>query len=452
MKTLQKVPLSYRIAFIISLLCFGAASITCYYTDLRSLTVWTTNFWDTLYYTGNFRNYYSFSSQNLYFLDHAMVGSDILIYIPWAIWNLPIWILQRFHNMTILEHPLMLFYSKCFLILMLLLTAIALYRVLRRLSDVPESNLQNIILFASSFFVLTGIAYIGQNDILVIFFFLLALECFLSEKIKTFLLFAAISIAMKPFFIFSFIALILLKEKKIHKIILYIIAGMSIYFLQKIPFYHAPMYNESLSYGPTGNIIGLLLEASLPFTRVGVSIFVLSLLLVYLLAYFDTNRNRSNQRCIYYCTMPFICFFAFTNFESYRPIYLLVLLVLLFAAKPAYKRINLILEMLFTGALIVHYMLTDSLFYNPLYIHLPSRHPDYYSIYSFMQTNLPNIGIKAFMAVATFALLCMAVINHPEFKSENHILCLKEEKYLIILRSLLYAFPFALAVLLKCVL
>lgn len=451
MKTLRKIPLPYLISFGISLFCFLLAFGTCFYTDLKSLTIWTTNIWDTLYFTGNLREYYSFTSQNLYFLDHSMVGSDILIYIPWAIWNLPIWFIQRFSGIAITQSPLMLLYSKCFLLLILVLALVIIYRILKKITLSEETALSNITILCSSFFVLTGIAYIGQNDILVIIVFLLALEQLLNSHKKRFLLLAALSIALKPFFIFSYIAIILYIEKKLHKICLYALCGMSIYLIQKLPFYKAPMYAESLSYGPTGNIIGLLLEHTIPLSRVGISVFVLSLLAVYFIAYLDTDTKDCAHRYIYYCTLPFISLFAFTNYECYRPIYLITLLVILNAFKPEYHRINLILELLFSGGLIIFYMSTDMLFYNPDYIHLPARHAEFDSIYSFLQNHFPNVGLKAFMALSLFALIGLAIINHPDFKSENKILCMKEEKYLPILRSIIYSFPFLFAILLKCI-
>ncbi|MBQ7832250.1 MAG: hypothetical protein IJ336_01575 [Lachnospiraceae bacterium] len=453
MNFIKKLPVNYIIAAVISLLLFIFTAITCYYTDLRSLTTWTINLWDAWYFTGNPFNFYVYSAQNLHGLDHAMVGSDILIYIPWAIWNLPIWALQRFGNMPVLEHPLMLFYSKLFLIVLLALSCILIYRIGKLITEDMDALSKNIVLYASSFFVLTGIAYVGQNDILVIFVFLLALYNLLKGKEKAFMVFAALSVALKPFFIFSYIAIVLYKEKKLYKAILYLLAGVSIYVLQKVPFlvFDVPMYQESLNYGPTTNVLGTLLQSSLNISPVGISVFVLALLAVYFMAYLDTAQESKNERILYYCTLPLLCFCAFSNYESYRPIYLCSIFFLLMLGKPAYRRINLWLETVFSGALIAFYLVNDYLFYNNLYIHLPANSPEYDAPYTFLANHLPNAGLKAFTALAVFTLVIMAVINHPNFKSKNEVLCMKEEKYLVILRSILYALPFLFAVVLKCV-
>lgn len=445
----KQLKIEYKISYIFSVVLFILAALTCYYMDLQSLTIWTVNVWDTIYETGNPFNYYAYSAQNLYGLSHAMVGSDFLIYLPWAIWNLPIWILQRFFNLTILEHPLMLLYSKCFLIFILMITSVVMKKIANLLTNNTEDLAKNLILYNSSFFVLTGIAYIGQNDILVILVMLLAVYNLIKGNIPKFILWAALSIALKPFFIFSYIALILLKEKRIVRIGLYGLLGMSIYFIQKIPFLFAPMYKESLSYGPTSNVLELLLKSTFSISPVGISVFVLSLLIVYVMAYFDNEKADGKGKIIYYCTLPFLCFFAFTNFESYRPIYLYTIFYLLMLIKPQYRRINLWLETISTGCLIVYYMVSDLLFYNGNYIYLPFRNDTSHTINQFFEKYLPNAGLSAFMAVFVVCLILMAIINHPKFKSENPVLFMKEERYLLPLRSILFALPLLFAIILK---
>lgn len=447
----KQLQIEYKISYIFSVILFIFATLTCYYMDLQSLTIWTINVWETIYETGNPLNYYAYSAQNLFGLSHAMVGSDILIYLPWTIWNLPLWILQRFFGLMVLEHPLMLLYSKLFLILVLIFSCVVFKKIANLLTNDTANMAKNLALYCSSFFILTGIAYIGQNDIPVILFMLLAIFNLLKGNMRKFVLWSALSIALKPFFIFSYIALILLKEKKVVRIGLYGLAGMSIYFIQKLPFLSAPMYKESLSYGPTNNVLGLLLKSTIDISPVGISIFVLSLLVIYVMAYMDDTKKGNNERIIYYCTLPFICFFAFTNFESYRPIYLYTLLFLLMLIKPQYHRINLWLETVSTSCLIVYYMISDILFYNGNYIYLPFKNSTSQTMNQFFTEHLPSAGLSAFMTVFVFCMILISIINHPKFKSENPVLLMKEEKYLVLIRSLIFAIPFIFSVVLKFV-
>lgn len=450
MKAFKTAKIEYKIALVISVILFGMVALTSYYMDLKSLTIWTTNLWDTLFYTGQFREYYQFSGQNLYGLDHAMVGSDILIYLPWAIWNLPIWALQYFGNMEIIHEPWLLFYSKCFLIVVLAACLIMAAKIARCYTEDEKQIGRMLFLSATSFFVLTGVAYIGQNDVLVILAFLVAFYYFLKEKKLAFVLWAAVSIAFKPFFFFSYIALILLFEKKIHKIILYGCAGFSIYLAQKLPFLGAPAYKESLTYGPTKGAFGLMLESSLNIPPAGISLFVLGLLVIYCFAYFQVEEDVRSTNYLYYVVAPLIALFLFTRYESYRPLYLMPFLYLLLMTKPQFYRINLLLETIATGSLLYYYMIQDSLFYNGHYLHIPNSNPEFQTITEFFAAKLPGQGFTAFTAIFIVAMGFILIINHPKFDSTNKILLMKEERWLVIARSLLYGLPFGIAVCLKC--
>lgn len=171
----------YSLSFLISSVAFFLAFVLFYYMDLKSLTVWTVNIWDTLAETGNIRHFYEYSAMNLYQLDHAMVGSDIFIYLPWAIWNLPIWILQRFAGLAVIEHFWMVLYSKCFLLAVFALILYLARKIALLFTTEKEDIHRMLFLSATSFFTITSLAYIGQNDVLVIAPFLMGIYELLKE-------------------------------------------------------------------------------------------------------------------------------------------------------------------------------------------------------------------------------------------------------------------------------
>ena len=84
--------------------------------DLQSLTIWSTNVWDSIA-EGRFRELYALTAENVHHVHHAHMGSELMSVLPWSIWNLPIWAMQRFFNKPILDSALMLAYSKLFLVL-----------------------------------------------------------------------------------------------------------------------------------------------------------------------------------------------------------------------------------------------------------------------------------------------------------------------------------------------
>ena len=437
----------YRLSFIVSAIFFAVAFVLFYYTDLKSLTIWTTNIWDTLASSGNLRDYYAYSAQNLYDLDHVMVGSDILIYIPWAMWNLPIWFLQKHFDLAIVDHAGMLLYSKCFL---LIVFAVILYLTaqITKIMFPDMADRQKILFLSStSFFVLTAIAYIGQNDVFVLAPFLAGVLALLKGHKIRFLLWAALSIAFKPFLAFSLIAILLLYEKNILKILAGGICGFSLYFAQKLPFIGAPAYAESLEYGPMQGAVSLLFQYVLGIPRNGASFFMLGLGTVYILAYFTILKEEKKfQYTIYFAVAPLVMLFIFTQYEFYRPIYLVPLLYILFMTKPSYYRTNLILDMVSTVSLMIYYLFSEPLFYHPGYI--PGQDINIYTIPSIYLHLIPYAENYYFYipgALYVLAMIMMLVINHPSFVSKNEILSRKEEPWLILFRSLVYAIPLLLS-------
>ncbi len=437
----------YRISFIISAIFFAIAFALFYYTDLQSLTIWSTNIWDTIAETGNLRNFYEYSARNIYGLDHQMVGSDILIYIPWAIWNLPIWIMQCFFHMPILENAGMLFYSKCFLVVIFTDILYLAGQIAQLL--IPDISDRRKILFLSStsFFTLTAIAYIGQNDVMVIAPFLAAVLALLKGKKGKFLLWAALSIAFKPFLAFSLIALLLLYEKNLLKIIAGAVCGFSLFFAQKLLFIGAPAYTESLEYGPMHGVITLLFQDVLIIPPRGASFFMLGLGVVYILAYFTVlNESKMSHFTIYYSVAPLIMLFLFTQYEFYRPIYLVPLLYILFMIRPAYYRTNLILDIVSTVSMIIYYLFDEYLFYHPGYLLGLGIDPK--TVPSLFDHMLPYVESYYFYvpgALNVLAMGMMLVINHPNFHSENEVLVRKEEPWLVLVRSFAYAVPLVMA-------
>lgn len=437
----------YRFSLIFSSVVFLLTFVLFYYMDLHSLTVWTLNIWDTLAEIGNIRAFYEYSALNLYQLEHAMVGSDILIYIPWSIWNLPIWLLQRFAGLDAIDHFWMMLYSKCFLVAVFGIVLFLACKIAKLFSSNEEDVERMLFLSATSFFTVTSLAYIGQNDVLVIAPFLAGIYELLRGNKKRFLLWAAVSIAFKPFFIFSFLAIILYLEKDLIKDVLYLAAGCSLSVLQKILFIGAPAYAESLSYGPTSGAFGLMVQAKLDIPPAGASLFFLGMGVIWLMAYFCTKDHK--DYILYFATAPMVIFFLFTRYESYRPFYLVPLLFLLMMTKPAYARLNVLLETVATGSLMCFYLLDDVLFYNPNYM-LHFKNSEYAPSFStVLAEKLPGFGYAVFTAVFVLAMLLILVINHPAFHSENSVMKRKEEAWLLPTRSLLYGIPLLIALILR---
>ncbi len=431
--------INQKIALLISFITFIMVALTVH-VDSVSLTVWSCNIWDNLVETGNPLLFYEYTAQNIYNLGHSMMGCDILVILPWAVWNIPIWLLQRFAGLTIVEHPILLFYSKCFLILVLIGCARTMWQIGKKYKKDEAHILICIALFLSGFYVLDSVAYTGQNDILIVYLMLQAIFALITGKWAKFLVFSAVSIAFEPYYIFSYVAIVLLKEKRIHCIVLYCISGISIYFLQKIPFLNAPMYWESMTGGPTGAIVDKMMQNMLPITPYQVSLFVLALLITYIFSYF--SEDKEPEMVLYYSMLPLICFFLFVSQEHYRPLYLFALVYPIMMLKPQYLRINILLETIISGGMIIFsFINSNGDFFDPRRFLLPFSNTNEMKLLSDdMQWKLMSYN-HVLMAIIVCSVAMMVVINHPKFKRENEVLCLKTEPYLWICRSVIITIP-----------
>lgn len=355
--------------WIVNCIIFFCIFVSFFYIDLSSLTIWTTNIWDCIFGEG-IQNYYLYSAMNLAGVEHSIVGNDLLIYFPWAIWNLPIWLISRATGISISTNVYMLFYSKLFLVFVFTGVLFITNEICKELKIGDEKNTWVIYLTTSSAFLFTSIAYAGQNDILPIFFFLIGLLYLLRKKQYYFLFFAAISIAMKPYMMFSTIVLILLIEKKPWRVLAKLASVFSIYIIQKIILSAFPYYNEAMNSGAADGEVAQLLHARLSIAQYDVSVLVILLGAIAIFAYFKkTSEEEFNKYVIFYATAPLLLIFLAAGYSFYRPMYLIPLLYILFLMNknvPLY--FQLLLEVGLVGAMYYQFLRVEALFYNPYYI------------------------------------------------------------------------------------
>lgn len=138
--------------------------ISVTYSDMRSLTIWSTNVWDVIF-DSNIFNLYEYSAQNVFHAPHQYLGSELMSVLPWSIWNLPIWAIQYFAGIPILESPLMLAWSKLFLVLLTFVVLIYTYKITYLITSDKNKCLWAVFLTSSSFYVYIGVFYAGQNHL-----------------------------------------------------------------------------------------------------------------------------------------------------------------------------------------------------------------------------------------------------------------------------------------------
>lgn len=328
--------------------------ITFSYVDLSSLTVWSTNLLDVIW-EGRIGDFYAYSAENIYGLAHQMVGCEITALIPMALWNIPIWIMQRFFGMIITDNYLMLLWSHLYLAALLGAVCLYVHKICLLLTGDKTKSSWAVILTASSVFTYASVFYAAQNDVLYILLALMSVYALLRGSHKWFYICAAISVSVKPFFLFAYIALVLLTEKNILKIIGESALAVSVLALCKLLFHNAPMYAESMAYGPTSVTMESLFSAGIEASYPSASVFIILLVIIYFLCYTaKTDSADDLYRFVpYICTSVYLVMLTFAADTFYRPFVLIPFMIIMFITGKSHLRLNMLLAGIMNGSWLI---------------------------------------------------------------------------------------------------
>ena len=293
--------------------------------DLQSLTIWSTNVWDSIA-DGNPRGFYAYTANNVYNVHHAHMGSEIMSVLPWSVWNLPIWIIQRFFDKPIMSSALMLAYSKLFLVLCTVVTLIFTKKITYRLTGDKNKSIWAMFLTASSTYIYLSVCYSGQNDIFMITASVIAIHFLLNNRHKSFLGWSLLAIAIKPFYLLPFLTALLISEKRFLYIILKAAVGVSGLAVQKLVFSGAPGYAESMNTGPAKQMMEEMFPKNLSTNFGPVSFFAVALVLIYFYCYtrdfknddYAQEQNLAGKYVVYMITVTYTCYLMFSPFSFYR--------------------------------------------------------------------------------------------------------------------------------------
>lgn len=295
------------------------------FVDMISLTVWSTNVWDVIFGSG-IRQLYAYTAQNIYGIQHAYMGSELFSVLPWSVWNLPIWLVQRLTGTAIAQSPAMLAWSKLFLVVLTLVLLHYTKKITLLLTGDRLKASWAVFLSAGSAFLCLGVFYAGQNDIIMITPSVIGVYYLLRGKQLPFLIWSAAAIAVKPFFLLPFLALVLLYEKRIIWAALKLLVGVIGIIAQKLLFMGAPMYTESISEGPAKEMIEEMFPENLSTSFGGVSFLAVSLVLIYLYAYtrrFSMQEMQAQnvlfgKYAVYLVAVTNMAYLMFSPFSFYR--------------------------------------------------------------------------------------------------------------------------------------
>ncbi|MCL1903701.1 MAG: hypothetical protein FWF94_04720 [Oscillospiraceae bacterium] len=399
------------------------------YYDLNTLTVFSVNILD-LAYEGRLRDFYAYSVfMDIEMVFNAPVGWDISAICPWAIWNIPIWIAQRFFGVDIMTSIPSMIWSKLFLFAALFVTSWYTFKIGLMITGSKSKSNWMTALTLTSAYTFFGVYYAGQNDIVAVAFAVIAVSMLFEHKTGLFLLFSACSIATKPLFFPAFVAIILLHEKRIPQAVLKIVSGFGILFLFKLLYHNAPFYKGS--QGLVGKEISNLLSVGIDNSIVGFfSFFLIGILVIFYICYTKKSEEEIELRktTIYMIAAVYILMFVFGTHVWYRHVFLIPFVPMVLCLNDKTIKINMILypvinvltilqfcrsdavsTMIFRIRVIYHELIT-AIFPKIVYVH-----DENIGFKTVIEQIIPEYIFPVFSSVILFGYLLLLVINYPGY-------------------------------------
>ena len=418
------------LAAVIGMLVFCSVA----YVDLKSLTIGSAEVWDVTA-DSNIFHLYEYSAKNIYGVQHQYMGSELMSVLPWSVWNLPIWIAQRFFDIKIISSPLSLAWSKLFLVGLSVLMLYYTYKICMLITENRTKSLWCVFFTSSSFLLYLGVFYAGQNDIMMITASVIAVYYLLCGKNKAFLIWSAVAISIKPFFLIAFFAVILLKEKNFIKIFLKSVIAVSGLIFQKILFMKAPMYSESMNQGPSGGMIAQMFPANLQTSFGRISFFAIALVIICFYAYTrrfgdendPVNRKLYLKYVIYTIVLVYSSYLMLSPFSYYRVILLVPFLYIMICANRRNWCYSMLFDTAMLGGLTMQIILRQSnfcqlkdvngsLFQWVLGYRAEPKTASYVDLFSLIKTRFDLLKDlqPLFSSIALISVVMLLVLNHPQ--------------------------------------
>ena len=200
-------------------------------------------------FSGNFLNFYDYTIQNAG--TNYAANYEILIYVIYGIWNLPIFLLSSIFHVDYVGSAWCLIWCKTFGIICSVLIGITVYKILKLIGAKEEHRALGFFLTMSSMALFLVAFVVAQVDEIGLLLILLGFYYYLKgndrkNQIK-FLLFFMLAMPLKTFAVFIMIPLIALREKRIIPLIGKIASGFILFFVCKLLFVGDPAYKFALS-------------------------------------------------------------------------------------------------------------------------------------------------------------------------------------------------------------
>lgn len=301
---------------------------------------------------------------------------DYTLYIIFAIWNLPMWIIGKATGINVFYNFYCQMYMKSIMIVGYVFLGCALWKFVNVLwprtkktgiekNDDMEyrRKLEFLFFYSLNIILIKDVFYISQYDVFGVAFLTLGMYYYVKNNMKKFFLAFTVAISIKYFSLIIFALLILLKEKRIKMIVLHIIQGLSLTLFWKILFLIGGLFGDkpedSASVPGTENLelikqlVSPNIKTGLFSTSLFLVISIIAILGCFLYNEYKEEEKRFNQACV----LGFIMYGSmavFTKEYPYWSVYVLPFMIpLIMKTNKEIRPFVILGEFFFTAGLFV---------------------------------------------------------------------------------------------------
>lgn len=403
------------VLLLVTMLCF-------LYGDVLVTIEHSFNFLDCLF-SGKVLDFYQVAiEQGSY--GHPAVY-EVPIYVVFALWNLPVYILNKIIKIDYVSSYAYLLWAKSMMVFFTVFAAKIVMDIAEEFGASENRKKWAGFFFLSSVIVIVPALMIVQYDIVAVFFMLLGIKAYIRNNRKGFILWFMLANTMKLFGVFIFVPLILLTEKRIFPVLKEMVLGLGGILLCKI------LYGRDVAYiASTKAFSGTMLERlqstgfQWQYEQKLLPLFIVLMVGVCIFAYWKKEDLEEKRKywAIYLPLLVFLGFICLVPFNPYWMILVAPYMVLTIIINPKYQKINILLDsavgfLMVWISVIINYpvfgkpMLSDMLLGKFVSMDYPTK-------YFYVSQIFEKYGFEQYFNLAG-GVLCacavgMLVINYPK--------------------------------------
>lgn len=338
------------------------------YNDILETTRMGIAFWESLF-SGNIRSFYgiTFQMDPVAYTKDVHAVYDFSIYIVFAIWDLPLYLLSKFTGIDVFTCIPCLMWAKSLLLVFIILLVKSIYKLCITLEMKEEDAVFVCFLFLTCNFFMTSVVMMSAYDIIALYFTVRGIDYYMQNNMPGFVISFMFAIPLKFFALLVFLPLLLIRQKNILKII-----GCSILVVTPIIVFRILIpctgngsgLNISNAFNST-NLSNLALLYAIRYYfemalgRVYFSVLAFGILMA--VCYFVVIKEENIKKCgIYLCFLSYAILFTTCYSHPYWLLIMMPFLFIMIIQNKSIIHINLILEMIMSWGMILAQIFTFS--------------------------------------------------------------------------------------------